>query len=234
MGLKVWVTRSEPGASELAAALERDGHAAFKAPVLEVRALPFERPRGAFDWALFLSAHSARIAGPGLRGQIAWACAMGRRTQEALAEAGIEAQAPELESSEGLLDRLPSPAGKRVLVVAGRGGRNLLAPALERRGADVVRLEVYARHPLTPAVDASSIGIIAVSSGEGFGQTARLWLAAGGAPDVPVLAPSARVAALGAKLGLPMTHDCGGADARAVSHALARLKMSGGASHAID
>ena len=234
LGMKVWITRSEPGASELAADLERDGHGTFKAPVLQVQALPFERPRGTFDLALFLSAHCARIAGAQLRGLMARAWAVGRRTQAALAAAGIEAQAPQAESSEGLLDSLPDPMGKRVLVVAGAGGRNLLGPALQRRGAEVVRLEVYGRHPLTPAVNAPSIGAIAVSSGEGFGQAARLWLAAGGASDVPVLTPSARVASLGARFGLPAACNCGSAQAQAVSRALARLKMGKEAGHAID
>jgi uroporphyrinogen-III synthase len=42
--MKVWVTRTEPGASETAARLRALGHDSLVAPLLAVRALPFSAP----------------------------------------------------------------------------------------------------------------------------------------------------------------------------------------------
>ena len=223
--MKIWVTRTEPGASALAEALEKAGYGVLNAPVLEIRPNPFDRPAGPFDAALFLSVHGVRIAAAGLAGGIPNLFAVGRKTRAALRELGFDAIAPAVETSEGLLQSMENPAGKRVLIVTGAGGRNLLPEALASRGAEVTRLEVYVRYPLTLKIDAVSVAAIVVSSGDGFEQAARTWFAAAGCPDVPVLAPSARVASLGARLGLRSVHDCGGANADAVLGTLRRLGM---------
>ena len=61
---------------------------------------------------------------------------------------------------------------------------------------------------------------IAVASGDGFAAVARLWFAAGGRGDVPVLVPSSRVAELGSELGFSNVHTCAGAGADALIEAL--------------
>ncbi len=221
--MRVWVTRTEPGASALGEVLRANGFDVFRAPVLEIRPAAFESPKGWFECAVFLSVHGVRIAAAELAGAIPTLYAVGSRTQAALRELGFDAAVPGEATSEGLLESLPDPAGKRILIVTGAGGRDLLRDTLTRRGADVTRLEVYVRYPLLPTIDAARIDIIVASSGDGFRQAAAVWLAAGGAPDVPVLVPSSRVAALGAELGLESVHDCGGAGAAAVAKTLRRL-----------
>ena len=67
--------------------------------------------------------------------------------------------------------------------------------------------------------------VIVTSSGAGLRQAERVWAAAGGDPGIPVLTPSARVAALGAKLGFRSVHDCGGANPQAVLRMLGRLEF---------
>lgn len=220
--MKVWVTRSEPGATALAGALAGAGYEVLKAPVLKIGRQPFETPSGPFDFGIFLSVHGVRIAAASLKGSIGTLFAVGRRTRTALQRFGLDAGVPAVESSEGLLDALPDPAGKRVLVVTGSGGRTLLQEALEKRGAEVTRLDVYVRYPVAPEIETSNVDLIVVSSGDGFVQTARLWLAAGGAVDTPVLAPSPRVASLAPGLGMRCAHDCGGANAKAVLRTLWR------------
>ncbi len=221
--MRIWVTRSEPGASVLTKALTDAGYQVFKAPVLETRALAFELPRGRFDFAVFLSASGARFAAARLRGCFDRAFAVGRSTAAALSGHDVLADAAALESSEGLLAALPKAKGRRILLVTGVGGRTLLAPALRRQGAQVERLEVYERRSRTPAIDSASIDAILVSSGDGFRQAAQVWFESGGAGSVLLLAPSMRVGALAAKLGVANVIYCDGAGPAAVLDALRRM-----------
>ena len=223
--MSIWITRSEPGATALARAIEGAGFKPFKAPVLRIEALAFAPPQGRFDAAVFLSAHGARLAAQAVKGRFRRAFAVGRGTRQVLLESGIEATAAEAESSEGLLAHLPDLADQRVLLVSGVGGRDVLGPGLERRGADVQRLEVYRRAPAFPLVDCAAIDAAVASSGDGFRQAAGVWFAAGGARELPVLVPSARVGALGPELGLANVVECAGADSQAVLAALRSMKQ---------
>ena len=76
--------------------------------------------------------------------------AVGSGTRRALRRLGIDARAPSRMDSEGLLamPELADVAGCRIGLVTGADGRGLLAPALRRRGAEVLRVDVYARVPL--------------------------------------------------------------------------------------
>lgn len=82
------------------------------------------------------------------RGQ--WMLAVGSGTRRALHRLGLAAEAPERMDSEGLLamPQLADVAGRRIGLVTGTGGRDRLAPALRQRGAQVLRVDVYARAPL--------------------------------------------------------------------------------------
>ncbi|MEO7251256.1 MAG: uroporphyrinogen-III synthase [Arenimonas sp.] len=82
------------------------------------------------------------------RGQ-AW-LAVGSGTRRALLRAGIDAIAPSRMDSEGLLamPELQGVHGRRIGLVTAPGGRGLLEPGLSRRGASVVRADVYARRPI--------------------------------------------------------------------------------------
>ena len=102
------------------------------------------------DVVLFTSPNAARtaitLASPGMRRQQRW-IAVGAGTRRALVRAGIDAIAPARMDSEGLL-ALPALAqvqGKRIGLITGQGGRGVLQPALEARGAQVIRVDVYAR-----------------------------------------------------------------------------------------
>ena len=63
----------------------------------------------------------------------------------------------------------------------------------------------------------------------GFGSEnmARLWFAAAGRIDVPVLVPSQRVAALGGQLGFSRVHACAGASADALLDGLSAITKNG-------
>lgn len=230
--MRVWLTRSEPGASRQAALIESAGHACLVGPVLEVRPLPGMPPDGAFDVVIFVSEHAVRLGLPRLRIGDARVFAVGARTAAVLEAAGIVAGFPARADSEGLLDlpALVSVRGSRVLLVSGAGGREKLGSALVERGARVERFVCYERRVLT-RVDVAPAGIDAIvaSSAEGLTEAARVWFAAGGQADVPVLVPSARVGAHGVALGFRNVHDCRGPDAAAVLRVLRTLSDTGAA-----
>lgn len=79
--------------------------------------------------------------------------AVGAGTAAALRRAGIDGVAmPTRMDSEGLLalPGLQAVRGAHIAVLTAPGGRNLIGPALQARGAQVLRVEVYARATLPP------------------------------------------------------------------------------------
>lgn len=108
-------------------------------------------------------------------------CAVGAGTAHALRRAGIEAvQAPQRMDSEGLLalPALVAIAGLRVGLVTAPGGRGTLLPALQARGAEVLRADVYERVPVPPSPRAIAAlrglalpAVLLVSSGEALQRT---------------------------------------------------------------
>jgi uroporphyrinogen-III synthase len=242
----VWITRSQPGADRQAQLLRAHGHRALVAPVVEISRISTPilsgTPRSsvppaqfeAFTDILFLSEHAVEFGVGQLPDDLDYSSvrvfAVGSNTAARLAEAGLTAVTPGIASSEGLLamPELADVSGRVVLMIKGEGGRDVLAAGLEARGARVHRLEVYSRQAIGAAdVDVSSVDAIAVSSGDGFEFTARLWFAADGRSDVPVFAPSQRVAAIGERLGFSKVYDCAGADADALLRRLTTFTTDG-------
>lgn len=79
--------------------------------------------------------------------------AVGDGTRRALQRAGAEALAPARMDTEGLLalPALQAVGGTLVGLVTAPGGRGELAPELVRRGASVLRADVYERVPVAPS-----------------------------------------------------------------------------------
>ena len=79
--------------------------------------------------------------------------AVGDGTRRALERLNVDAMSPARMDSEGLLEMpaLRDIAGRCVGLVTAPGGRNRLAPALQSRGAEVIRADVYDRTPVTIA-----------------------------------------------------------------------------------
>ncbi len=133
--------------------------------------------------------------------------AVGSGTRRALHRLGIAADAPDRMDSEGLLamPQLADAAGRRIGLVTGAGGRDRLAPALRQRGAEVLRVDVYARVPLAlpPKQLATLAGALAtprqvllpLSSGEALRQ---VW----GALPTALRKPFARIAVVAASARL--------------------------------
>jgi len=162
-GVGVLVTRPEHQAPHLCRLIEAEGGSAIRLPALDIRPTP-DRPaiRAAigpvdrFNLVIYVSANAVRFGGDllGQRRDLKVA-AIGKATALALNVAGHRVSViPKGGSdSEALLatPELRHMSGQRVLIVRGRGGRELLGETLASRGAEVVYAEVYERQPAHPS-----------------------------------------------------------------------------------
>lgn len=103
------------------------------------------------DLLVFVSANAVQYAFPLLPGEVPLdleIAAIGRATARKLDDVGLPATlTPDRMDSEGLLamPALQQMAGRRVFVLRGNGGRELIAETLRERGAEVRQVEVYRR-----------------------------------------------------------------------------------------
>jgi len=161
-GVGVLVTRPEHQATPLCRLLEAEGAATFRLPAIEVKGLAEHRPSSGvwgslqrFDLIVFVSANAVRFGAALLeRRRDLSLAAIGPATARALDQAGYRvAIVPSTGyDSESLLadPRLAQLAGKRVLLVKGKEGRDTLQTELARRGASVEAAVVYERLPAAP------------------------------------------------------------------------------------
>lgn len=217
-GLTVVVTRPAAQADRFIELARQAGATCIAFPTLEIERLPVttairERVlQTEWDWALYTSTNAVEAAFdafgqlPGRR-----RAAVGRATARALERRAATVDLrPETANSEGLLDapELRSPAGLRVLLVKGSGGRDVLRETLIARAADVFAVEVYRRAQARPdaaartqladalARDPARL-VVAVTSGEVLEALLRLVDAptAVALRRVTLLVPGPRVAA---------------------------------------
>lgn len=215
-GLRVLVTRPEAAGQRLTAALIAAGAEARQVPLLQT--VPIEPSRATLNAVQNLDgygivivtslpavAHGLRLLGewwPQWPVGLQW-WAVGASTAAALRAAGLPAQSPDWESSEGLLARpeLQQVAGQKVLILCGEGGRELIAEGLRARGAQVDRAEVYRRElpPATPAALAATLAdwrpqMVVLTSAEALAHWQML--AGSDVAALPLLVVSERIAAL--------------------------------------
>jgi uroporphyrinogen-III synthase len=222
-GRGVVVTRPRELAGFLAALIERAGGRAWRFPAIEIAppSDPTAAARilariGEADFAVFVSPTAVRQA---LEGMAAWpagvqAYAVGEGTRAELERRGIPARAPATGAdSEALLElpELQRLAGRRVVIVCGEGGRELLGETLAARGARVERAECYRRRlpqadpaALLEAWAAGAVHAVTVSSSEGLSNLERLLGEAGAARlrATPLFVPHPRVAEAARRAGV--------------------------------
>ncbi len=160
-GIGVLVTRPLEQARELARMIAQAGGNAILFPSIEIRCIALT-PQSEmilhalheYDLAIFISMNAAYHGLRALRSAAQWpdGCiplAVGEATARALRAYGLSAViAPEDGSdSEALLrlHELQKIEGKRILIVRGLGGRELLATKLREHGARVDYFECYER-----------------------------------------------------------------------------------------
>lgn len=156
--------------------------------------------------------------------------AVGEATASVLHQAlGVRVRMPSVghETSEGLLalGSLRQLGEQKVLLVAGQGGRTLLADTLAERGARVTRLEVYRRRLMEPSrteqwrLSSAQYRALVVSSGEILEHLAR-WCSKT-ALYQPLIVSSQRLATLAEQLGFRDVVVASGASPAAMAAAAA-------------
>ncbi|NOG32570.1 uroporphyrinogen-III synthase [Halomonas sp. TBZ9] len=158
---------------------------------------------------------------------------VGRGTADILhQQLGVRVRVPEADrnedTSEALL-ALPSlqrVEQQKVLIVAGEGGRDLLADTLRARGARVTRASVYQRRyqPPDPSgiarLESGNFQALIVTSGEQLQHLAK-WCDQA-ALNQPLIVSSRRLATLAAELGFRAPTVATGATPAALTAALTR------------
>jgi uroporphyrinogen-III synthase len=225
LGLHIMVTRPAHQAAHLCELIRAAGGVPVLLPALAVDnpadmgpALAIVQGLHEFDIAIFVSTNAVERAMAlirrhgGVPAQLRLA-AVGQRTAETLVRycGRIDIQAPPPYNSEALLAtaELQSLSGTRIVIFRGVGGRELLAEALQRRGAQVSYAEVYRR--IKPDIrladvvpQGAKIDIVIVTSQDGLQnlvemadlEQRREWLLN---TQLAVISP--RVAQLAARLG---------------------------------
>jgi uroporphyrinogen-III synthase len=186
-GHHVWVTRPTHQSENLISQLLQHGATVLHVPLLEIDAWqdPQSQARlalaGDYDVVILVSANAAVFAASTLQNKpnIRELAVIGQATAAKCAELGLNVQhQPAQADSEGLLalSRFQNMQGQKVLIVRGRGGRELLADELRRRGAQVDYAEVYERTLPELELDASwaRVDVIVVTSGEILDNLAML------------------------------------------------------------
>jgi uroporphyrinogen-III synthase len=142
--------------------LQQHGAATHRLPALEIKSAGHDQELAAlvgrledFDLIIFTSANAVRF-GARLLGEKRdlTLAAIGPATTRALHSAGYHAAVqPSVGfDSEGLLEQpaLQRLSGRRILIIKGGDGRQLLQQELTRRGAQVICADVYTRAPAKP------------------------------------------------------------------------------------
>lgn len=180
-GRGVVVTRPAGQARHLASLIEAAGGRPILFPAIDIDELP-ERGLPAlenFDLAIFVSPTAVQC---GLKKAGRWpkdlpVAAVGKGTRRVLERHGIsDVVAPEAAADSEALLELPAMqavVGKKVLIIRGEGGRELLGEKLAERGAEVEYAECYRRlaphadpGPLLSAWDRGDVHAVTVSSAE--------------------------------------------------------------------
>lgn len=167
-GVGVLVTRPEHQALPLCRLLEAQGAEVMRLPVLDIRPLESARTlygtAGAdtFDLAVFVSANAVRYGSRLLAPVHPRIAAVGAATARALRDVGYSVGMLPVDGadSESLLAHpgLQDMRGRRVLLVKGEDGRDVLKRGLEGRGAVVQAVDVYRRERAVP--DAALLALL--------------------------------------------------------------------------
>ena len=225
--MRVWVTRTEPGAAALGAALRAAGHEPWVRPVLRIEPLAAPPPAGSFEVTVFLSAHAA--VGAFANGWRATpAIAIGPATAARLRERGVAARVPAVAETEGIIALLAGALPASALIATGEGGRRTLQTWLRERGVRLCEWLLYRRARIGGTLPAATtMDAIVVGSGAGLQAVADLWFASGRRLEMPIVAPSHRVARAARQMGFERVLTARGANSGAVISALRELETSG-------
>ncbi len=227
-GRRILVTRPAAQAATLAAMIVDAGGEPVLFPLLEIAPAddltPLDEAIAHLDdyaIAVFISPNAVDYSLPRILERGVWpagllSAAIGPGTLAPLARYGIDdVIAPSVRfDSEGVLE-LPAfqaecVADKRILILRGNGGRELLAETLRRRGAEVDCVTCYHRaapadgEPIVSRLRNNALDALTISSSEGLRNLLALLdtEAIERLNRLPLFVPHRRIAEVAAELGL--------------------------------
>lgn len=243
--IRVLITRPQPQGRQLAELIHQQGGQTLQLPMLEVVALPETQTvrnrilaLDRYDKIIVISKHAARF-GLELIGNYwpqrplyqQW-FAIGATTRHTLAEFDIAAAcSSEGSDSESLLalDDFQDISGQSVLLIKGKGGRDLLEKTLRQQMARVDTLEVYQR--LCPVYQPDEvrqqladhgINVILAGSGETVKNLCR-YLPGPTLEQCRLVIPGERVTRVAQTLGFRQVYTANGADHAAMLSVLEKI-----------
>ncbi|OZA04752.1 MAG: uroporphyrinogen III synthase [Methylophilaceae bacterium 17-44-8] len=215
-GIGIAITRPSNQAKKLTQLIENAGGHVISFPLIEI--VPLDDYRqfegviadiSSYEWVIFISSNAVQNGMPRLLKQtlphhLKFA-AIGPVTAKELQEFGVkDVLIPEHRfDSESLLSLAPmhDMLGKKVMIVRGMGGREVLADTLKSRGADVTFAECYQRiNPqknidiLTDAWSKQQLQAIVVTSSEAMRHLLELAVNAPWLKQVTICVNHARIA----------------------------------------
>jgi uroporphyrinogen-III synthase len=171
-GLKVLVTRPQTQATVLSDLIAAQGGIAIPFPVITIKklttAVPVDNKLTGAAMIIFVSRNAVNYFIADVESDLAntiQCVAIGKGTAEAMQEKGlrVDLQPEKSVGSEGLLaiPELEDVSGKKIVIVRGKGGRELLADTLIARGATISYIEVYERCIASPSEEQCAAALLA-------------------------------------------------------------------------
>jgi len=253
-GLTVLITRPSNQADSLRRAIESAGAKALSLPLIEINRLndsqAIQELRNkvlqldSYQFLIFVSNNAVSFGGEVINNY--WpqfpigieVIAIGPTTAEAASELlGCEVIQPSSGMTSEDILRLPALSNvsdKKVGIVRGQGGRELLADTLRERGAIVDYLEAYRRTPVgytsldfCNRLQKAGVNVLTVSSGESLDRLTHL-LAANDKmlQQLKLLVPSERIGRQAKKAGYEQVKNASGADLLSFVSALGDLVIN--------
>ena len=247
--LQVLITRPLPHGAELCREVNKSGYVAISFPTI-VFAPPSDVTQfkqgiaqlGEQDWLIFISPQAAAAALPPLHK--AWPhlpdsvkfAAVGAKTAQIVKEAGYTVSAfPPIEGGSEALLAMPvwqEVRNKKIAIISGGEGRQLLEQSFRERGAHVIQVTAYQRQ--LPKVEVSAyrdliekrqIHAIVCTSFEGVRNLKTLlsdcWLLL---KKIPLIVVSERIKILAHDLGFQTIWVAAGASHEAIIKILTQVK----------
>ena len=220
--MRVWVTRSQPGAGRMAETLAQSGHVPVVAPVFSIRHLDVQIA-GETSVCVVLSGHAV-VAASQLRPSHGY-LAIGGATARTLAEStSLPVATPDSADSEGVVrwlsDRLAELRAAPVVILTGEGGREVIETFLGTSNVAYRRIEVYRRQLELLTTVPYNTDAIEIASLDALNQVYQLWTSVGGSLDIHLVVVSGRLAEAARMMGFTKVTVSAGPDPNAVSEAL--------------
>ena len=197
MTKRIWITRTEPGASRLASKLRESCFDPVTKPVFEILPVHSTKPTQETDLWVFVSGHAVSHVSKRKWDRTKPTIAVGPTTAAQLESMKIHPLVPSRHSSDGIYDLIRSrfAVGLRVTIVAGRDGRKDLRRWLSNDGYLCHEWIVYERKPTKVQIQTSLLDAIIIASGAAISEV-RQQFTDTSCVSIPLIVPSPRDAEL--------------------------------------